>query len=105
MFNIFTAQIYFYCPADVTADCSEDCPAKLTKTQFLSRVRGESKAQHCHGGDQETRHDQVEEVVESSPPDLDGEGDVHVRLRATFINDAVPLTRHTFHIILSNGSQ
>ena len=89
MFNIFTAQIYLYCPADVTADCSEDCPARLTKTQFLSRVRGESEAQHCHGGDQETRHDQVEEVVESSPPDLDGEGDVQVWLRATLINNFI----------------
>ena len=93
MFNIFTAQIYFYCPADVTADCSEDCPARLTKTQFLSRVRGESKAQHCHGGDQETRHDQVEEVVESSPPDLDGEGDVQVWLRAAVVDNFVSFCR------------
>ena len=77
----------------------------LTECEFLPRVRGESEAEQGHAGDEDAGHDQVEEVVESSPPDLDGEGDVHVRLRATFINDAVPLTRHTFHIILSNGSQ
>ena len=77
----------------------------LTKGQFLPRVRGESEAEQGHAGDEDAGHDEVEEVVERPPPDLDGEGDVHVRLRATLINDAVSLTGHTFNTILRNGSQ
>jgi hypothetical protein len=35
--------------------------------------------------------DQVEEVVEGSPPDVDGEGDVDVGLRAAVVVDLVTL--------------
>ena len=60
-----------------------------TQRELLPRVRGQREAQHRHGGDQQTRHDQVEEVVERPPPDLDGEGDVQVGLRATLINNFI----------------
>ena len=49
---------------------------RRTEAQLLSRVRGQSEAQDCHGSDQEARHDEIEEVVESSPADLDDVCDV-----------------------------
>ena len=61
-----------------------------TQRELLPRVRGQREAQHRHGGDQQTRHDQVEEVVERPPADLDGEGDVQVRLRTTLIHHLIP---------------
>ena len=70
--------------------------ARLTKTELLPRVWGQREAQHSHGGDQEARHDQVVEVVHRPPPDLDGEGDVKIGLRATLINHLVPFCRHTW---------
>ena len=62
----------------------------LTQWQLLPGVWGQREAQHRHGGDQETRHDQVGEVVQRPPPDLDGEGDVKIRLRAAIIDHLVP---------------
>ena len=62
----------------------------LTQWQLLPGVRGEREAQHRHGGDQEAGHDQVGEVVQRPPPDLDGEGDVEIRLRAAIIDHLVP---------------
>ena len=35
----------------------------LTETEFLPRVWRQREAEHRHGGDQQARHDQVEEVV------------------------------------------
>ena len=67
----------------------------LTQSQLLSRVRGQSEAQHRHGGDQETRHDQVGEVVQGSPSDFDHKGDVKVRLGTTVVNDLVPISRNS----------
>ena len=68
----------------------------VTEGQLLPRVRGEGEAEQCHAGDEDTRDDQVEEVVESSPPHLDGEGDVHVGFRAALVHDTVPLARHSW---------
>ena len=66
----------------------------LTKCEFLPRIWGEREAQQRHAGDEDAGHDQVEEVVEGAPADVDGEGDVHVGLGAALVDDAVPLTRH-----------
>ena len=63
-----------------------------TQRELLPRVRGQREAQHRHGGDQQTRHDQVREVVERPPADLDEERDVQVRLRAAFVNNLIPLS-------------
>ena len=60
--------------------------------ELLPGVRGQREAQHRHGGDQQTRHDQVREVVERPPADLDDERDVQVRLRAAFVNNLIPLS-------------
>ena len=57
--------------------------------ELLPGVRGQREAQHRHGGDQQTRHYQVVKVVHGSPPDLDGEGDVKIRLRAALIDHFV----------------
>ena len=66
-----------------------------TQSQLLSGVRGQREAQERHAGDEDTGDDQVEEVVESSPSDLDGEGDVDVWLGTTLVHDRVSLARHT----------
>ena len=70
----------------------------LTQSQLLPRVRGQSEAQHRHGGDQEARHDQVIEVVHCPPPDLDGERDVKIGLRTTLINHLVSFCRNTWEM-------
>ena len=62
-----------------------------TECELLPGVRGESEAEQGHAGDEDAGHDQVEEIVESSPPDVDGEGDVHVGLRAAVVRHAVLL--------------
>ena len=61
----------------------------LTQWQLLPGVRGQGEAQHRHGGDQEARHDQVGEVVQRPPPDLDLESDVKIRLRTTVVYHGV----------------
>ena len=66
----------------------------LTQRQLLPGVRGQGKAQHRHGGDQQTRDDQVGEVVERPPPDLDLEGDVEVGLGTAVVHLGVPHCRH-----------
>ena len=35
----------------------------LTECKFLPRIRGQGEAQQRHAGDEDTRNDQVEEVV------------------------------------------
>ena len=68
----------------------------LTECKFLPRIWGEREAQQRHAGDEDAGHDQVEEVVERAPADVDGEGDVHVGLGAALIHDAVPLPGHVW---------
>ena len=63
----------------------------LTQSQLLSGVRGQSEAKHRHGGDQEARHDQVEEVVHRPPPDLEDVGDVEIRLGAAVVDNFIAL--------------
>ena len=66
-----------------------------TQRQLLPGVRGQGEAQQGHAGDEDTGDDQVEEVVESSPPDVDREGDVHVWLWAAVVRDTVLLAGHS----------
>ena len=74
-----------------------------TQRELLPRVRGQREAQHRHGGDQQTRHYQVVKVVHGSPPDLDGEGDVKIRLRTTLINHFVSFCRNTWEMFIIIG--
>ena len=67
----------------------------LTQSELLPGVRGQREAQHRHGGDQQTRHDQVREVVECPPADLDDERDVQIRLRVAFVDNLIPLSWDT----------
>ena len=67
---------------------------ELTECQLLPWVRGQSEAEERHAGDENTGDDEVEEIVESPPPDVDGEGDVHVGLRAAVVRHAVLLPGH-----------
>ena len=57
----------------------------LTQRQLLPGVRGQGEAKQRHGGDQDTRDDQVEEVVERPPPNVNSESDVHIGLGAAVI--------------------
>ena len=68
----------------------------LTKREFFSRVRGKSEAEHSHGSDENTGNDEIEEVVESPPPDVDPEGDVKVGSRTTIIDHLMSLGRNIF---------
>ena len=96
----------------------------LTEAEFLPRVWRQREAEHRHGGDQQARHDQVEEVVQGPPPvtanhssvsqlwtnhssvsqlstnhsspDLDDEGDVQVGLRTALVNYLVPRRWHSW---------
>ena len=43
-----------------------------------------------HGGDQDTGDDEVAEVVQRPPPDLDGEGDVQVRSGTALVENFIP---------------
>ena len=65
-----------------------------TQGEFLARVRGQGEAEHGHGGDEDAGHDEVEEVVEGPPPDLDGGGDVQVGGGAAVVPHLIPHGRH-----------
>ena len=67
-----------------------------TERQLLPGVRREGEAEQGHAGDEDAGHDQVEEVVESPPPDLDGEGDVQVGGGAALVPHLVPLGRDSW---------
>ena len=67
-----------------------------TERQLLPGVRREGEAEQGHAGDEDAGDDQVEEVVESPPPDPDGEGDVHVGLGTALVHDVVPFSRHVW---------
>ena len=73
---------------------SENELRKFTQSQFLPSVWRQREAEERHRGDQHARDDQVEEVVKRPPPHVDGEGDVHIRLGAALVDNAVPLSRH-----------
>ena len=64
-----------------------------TEGQLLPGVWREGEPEDCHAGDQDAGDDEVEEVVEGPPPDLDGEGDVQVRRGAALVPHLVPLGR------------
>ncbi len=66
----------------------------LTERELLARVWREREAEQRHGRDEDARHDQVEEVVERPPSDVDLEGDVDVGLGAAVVVDLVALAGH-----------
>ena len=54
------------------------------------------EAQQRHARDEDTRNDQVEEVVQGSPADVDSEGDVHIWFRAAVVCNRVFLARDAY---------
>ena len=79
---------------------------RLTQRELFPRVWRESESKDGHGGDEEAGHDQVEEVVEGSPPDPHHEGDVKVRLRTAVVDHFIPGSGHTCeeHIHFSSSA-
>ena len=68
--------------------------SSLTEGQFLPGVRGKGEAKHGHAGYEDAGNDEVEEVVESPPAYLDGEGDVEVGRGAALVPHLVPHCGH-----------
>lgn len=67
---------------------------KLAEGEFLAGIGRQGKPEDGHAGNQDARHDQVEEVVECASSDDDDEGDVYVRFWAAIVVDFVSLTGH-----------
>lgn len=67
---------------------------KLTEGEFLAGIGRQGEPEDGHAGNQDARHDQIEEVVECAPSDDDDESNVYVRFRAAIVVDFVPLTGH-----------
>ena len=67
-----------------------------TEGQLLPGVWREGEPEDCHAGDQDAGDDEVTEVVEGPPPNLDGEGDVQVGGGAALVVDSVPHRRHAW---------
>lgn len=66
----------------------------LTEGEFLAGIGRQREPENGHAGNQDARHDQVEEIVECTPSDDDDESDVYVRFRAAIVVDLVSLTGH-----------
>ena len=67
---------------------------RLTERELFPRVRRECESKDGHRRDEEARHDQVEEVVESPTSDPHHKGDVQVRFRTAVVDHFVPGSRH-----------
>ena len=82
--------------------------SSLTEGQFLPGVRGKGEAKHGHAGYEDAGNDEVEEVVESPPAYLDGEGDVQVGGGAALVPHLVPLGWNSWsclNILVLGGKQ
>ena len=82
-------------PFTVSSVLALSTDSHLTEGEFLPRVRGEGETEHGHAGDEDAGDDEVEEVVESSPTYLDGEGDVQVGGGAAVVPHLIPHGRHS----------
>jgi len=65
---------------------------KLTEGKFLAGIGRKGEPEDGHAGNQDARHDQVEEVIECASSDNDDKSDVYVRFRAAVVVDLVPFT-------------
>ena len=68
---------------------------RLTERELFPRVRREGESKDGHRCDEEAGDDEVEEVVERSPPDPHHEGDVEVRFGTAVVDHFVPGGRHS----------
>ena len=59
--------------------------------ELFARVGWQREAEQCHRGDDHTRHDQVEAVVQGAPAEADAEGDVDVGVGTTVVQLLVSL--------------
>lgn len=65
---------------------------KLTEGEFLAGIGRQGEPEDGHAGNQDARHDQVEEVVECASSDDDDKSDVYIWFRAALVIDFVPFT-------------
>lgn len=64
----------------------------LTQWDLLPRVSRQKEDKQSQSGDQDTRDEQVEAVVEGPSPHHHGEGDVRIRLLAAVVKTLVRLS-------------
>ena len=66
----------------------------LTKSKLLSSIRGQREAKQSHGRDENTGNNEIEEVVEGSPANVDSKGDINIGLGAAVVGHRILFTRH-----------
>lgn len=67
---------------------------QLTQRQFLAGIGWQGESQNGHAGNQDTRHDQVEEIVKSPPSDDHHERYIYIRFWAAIVINFVSFTGH-----------
>ena len=75
--------------------------ALLTERDLLSRFWRQSEREQRHGGDENTRNDEVKAIEQSTSADVYSERDVDVLFRTTIVLLHVTLRRHAYHTQLT----
>jgi len=68
---------------------------KLAEGEFLAGIGRQGESKDGHAGNQDARHDQVEEIVECASSDDDDKSNVYVRFRTAVVVDFVSFTRYS----------
>ena len=61
-----------------------------TQGYFLAGLGRQQEEEQRHGGDEEARDDDVEAVVQRASPDVDGVGQVDIKLRTALVRLNAP---------------
>ena len=66
----------------------------LTQWKFFSWVRRQSETKYSHRCNENTGNNEIEEVVEGSPANVDSEGDINIGLGAAVVGHRILFPRH-----------
>ena len=69
----------------------------LTQWKFFSWVRRQSETKYSHWCDENTGNDEVEEIVQCSPSNLDDKSHIQVWFRTTIIEHLIAFSRNTYN--------